>query len=206
MKSTTFFIFGAALAAGILAGCAVGPDYKKPSVDTPTAFAETGPWTSAVPKDALPKGEWWKAFKDPGLDILEAQATAASPTLKAALERYDQALAAARISRSALLPTLGVNASGGRERYSGERQSQTPSTRAEYTTNSFDVPLDLTYEVDLFGQARRALESAKAAADAQGALYQNVLLTLQAGVAQNYYQLRSLYSQQQFLPGEMLSF
>ena len=199
MNLKPLFFLGAAGAAGVLAGCAVGPDYQRPEVSTPPAFVETGPWKAATPKDAVPKGEWWKAFNDPVLNTLEAQATAASPTLKSALARYDQALAAARISRSALLPNLAVNATGAREKFSGNRQTQTPSTRFAYTTNTFDVPLDLTYQIDVFGQARRALESAQAAAEAQGALYQNVLLTLQAGVAQNYYQLRSLYSQQDYL-------
>jgi multidrug efflux system outer membrane protein len=179
----------------LVAGCAVGPDYQKPDVPQPAAYSEAGPWKVAQPKDALPKAEWWKIFHDPALDALEAEATAASPTLRAALARYDAALAAAQISRSALLPDLAVNPSATRTRYSGNRQSQTPATRFAYTTNSFDLPLDLTYEIDLFGEARRALESARDAAAAQGALYENVLLSLQAGVAQNYYTLRSLRSQ-----------
>jgi multidrug efflux system outer membrane protein len=179
----------------LAAGCAVGPDYQKPEVPQPAAYSEAGPWKVAQPKDAQPKAEWWKIFHDPALDQLEAEATAASPTLRAALARYDAALAAAQLSRAALLPDLSVNPSATRNRYSGNRQSQTPATRFAYTTNSFDLPLDLTWEIDLFGEARRALESARDAAAAQGALYENVLLSLQAGVAQNYYTLRSLRSQ-----------
>jgi multidrug efflux system outer membrane protein len=179
----------------LLAGCAVGPDYHKPDVPTAAAYSEPGPWKVAQPKDALPKASWWKIFHDPALDALEVEATAASPTLRAALARFDAALAAAQINRAALLPNLAVNPSASRERYSGHRETQTPSTRFAYTTNSFDLPLDLTYEIDVFGEARRALESARDAAAAQGALYENVLLTLQAGVAQNYYTLRSLRSQ-----------
>lgn len=184
-----------ALVLPLIAGCAVGPDYKKPDVPTPPAYSEAGPWKMAQPKDALPKDDWWKVFQDPVLDRLERQATAASPTLRAALARYDAALAIAQISRSGLLPNLAVNPSAARERFSGNRANQTPSTTAAYTTNTFDVPLDFSYEIDVFGAARRALESARDAAAAQGALYENVLLTLQAGVAQNYYTLRSLRSQ-----------
>ena len=183
----------------LAAGCAVGPDYVRPPSEAPAAFAEPGPWKVAAPMDSVPKASWWKIFGDPALDALEAGAAAASPTLKAALERYDAALAFARVSRAALLPSVGVDASGSRELYSANRQSQIPSTVFPYTTNSFDLPLDLTYELDLFGQARRALESARAAADAQGALYLNVLLTLQAGVAQNYFTLRSLGAQRELL-------
>jgi multidrug efflux system outer membrane protein len=83
--------------------------------------------------------------------------------------------------------------------YSANRQSEYPSTSFAYTTNSFDLPLVLSYEVDLFGAARRSAESARSAAQAEGATYQNVLLTLEAGVAQNYFTLRSLVAQRELL-------
>ena len=178
MNRTTLTLSAAGLLAALgLGACAVGPDYKAPAPQAPASFTELGPWKPAAPKDALPKGEWWKAFGDPGLNALEAQALAASPTLKAALARFDQALAAARISRSALLPSVSANGSLNREHYSGNRQAEFPATRFAYVSNSFDLPLDLTYEVDIFGRARRSLESATAAAQAQGAVYQNVMLT-----------------------------
>jgi len=183
----------------VLAGCAVGPDYTRPPVETPAAFSENGPWKAAEPKDSLPKAKWWTIFHDPVLDGLETTAAAASPTLKAALARYDESLASARLARSALYPSLNVEAGAARQLFSGNRQSEYPATTFAYTSNSFDLPLVLTYEVDLFGQARRSLESARALADAQGAIYQNVLLTLQAGVAQNYFTLRSLVTQRAFL-------
>ena len=200
MNRTTLTLSAAGLLAALgLGACAVGPDYKAPAPQAPASFTELGPWKPAAPKDALPKGEWWKAFGDPGLNALEAQALAASPTLKAALARFDQALAAARISRSALLPSVSANGSLNREHYSGNRQAEFPATRFAYVSNSFDLPLDLTYEVDIFGRARRSLESATAAAQAQGAVYQNVMLTLEAGVAENYFLLRSLYTQRDYL-------
>ena len=190
------------LGAGVAllaAGCAVGPDYTRPAVDTPRAFSEAGPWKVAEPRDSVPRAGWWKVFNDPALDSLEASAVAASPTLRAALARYDEALAAARAVRGSLYPTLSVNPSASRQEYSGSRQTEYPSTRFAYTTNSFDLPLALSYEVDLFGAARRSLESARASAEAQGATYQNVLLSLEAGVAQNYFELRSLVSQRSLL-------
>lgn len=191
-----------AAGAGFLvaaAGCAVGPDYKRPDVPTPAAYSEEGPWKVAVPKDALPKEAWWKAFGEPVLDGLEARAVAASPNLRAARARFDEALAAARATESALYPSLSVNGSASRARYSANRQSEFPSTRFAYTTNSFDLPLDLSYEIDLFGGTRRAAESAADLAEAQGATYQNVLLALEAAVAQNYYVLRSLATQHELL-------
>jgi multidrug efflux system outer membrane protein len=190
------------LAAGALAlaaGCAVGPDYRRPEAKAPEAYSEAGPWKVAEPKDSLPRAGWWTVFHDPVLDGLETGAVAASPTLRAALARYDEALAAARATRGSLYPSLSANPSASRERYSANRQSEYPATTFSYTTNSFDLPLDLSYEVDLFGAARRAVEGARAAAESQGATYQNVLLTLEAGVAQNYFTLRSLVSQRELL-------
>ena len=188
-----------ATALVLVAGCAVGPDYKRPAVETPAAFSESAGWKVAQPKDALPKEGWWKVFHDPALDALEDQAMAASPTLQAALARFDQALAAARVSRAALVPSLSANANAYRERYSAHRQAEYPATTFSYTTNSFDLPLALSYEVDLFGAVRRAAQGAQALAEAQGAAYENVRLTLQAGVAQNYFTLRSLVSQRDLL-------
>jgi multidrug efflux system outer membrane protein len=197
LKSWISSAIGAA--AALAAGCAVGPDYKRPAVDTPPAYTEGGPWKVAEPKDAVPKAEWWTVFHDPVLDGLESKAVAASPTLRAALARYDEALAAARAIRGALYPTLSANASASRQMFSASRQSEFPATRFAYTTNSFDLPLDLSYEIDLFGAARRSVESARATAEAQGATYQNVLLTLEAGVAQNYFTLCSFVSQRELL-------
>ncbi len=190
---------GLGTTAVLAAGCAVGPDYRRPPVETPPAYNETGPWKVAEPRDSVPKAEWWKVFHDPALDSLESKAVGASPTLSAALARYDEALAAARATRGSLYPALSVNASASRQMFSANRQSEFPSTRFAYTTNSFDLPLDLSYEIDLFGAARRSIESARATAEAQGATYQNVLLTLEAGVAQNYFTLRSLISQRELL-------
>ncbi len=182
----------AALALLLLAGCAVGPDYKRPETAVPAAFAEAGPWKVAAPKDSLPKGAWWKIFHDPALDALETQATGASPTIQAAVARRDQAFALAGLSRSELFPQLSLDPSGSRTRFSGNRQTQVTATRQAYTTNSFNLPLDLGYEIDLWGRVRRANESARALAEASDAAYQTVLLGVQADVAQVYFTLRSL--------------
>ncbi len=188
------FICTPGLVLLLLTGCAVGPDYKQPDVaaTSPAAFAETGPWKVAAPKDDLPKGTWWKIFHDPALDALEASAAAASPTLQAAIARRDQAFALAGLSRADYFPSLSLDPSASRARYSGNRQTQVPATRASYTDNSFNLPLDLSYELDLWGRVRRANESARALAEASAATYQTVLLGVQADVASAYFTLRSL--------------
>jgi multidrug efflux system outer membrane protein len=186
-------------AAALLGGCAVGPDYQRPATATPLAFQEAGPWKLAVPKDTLPKDGWWKIFGDPALDRLEARATGGNLTIQAALARFDQAAAIARVSRASLFPSLTVNATAARERFSGHREVPPGSGHAPYETNTFDLPLDLTYQLDVFGRVRRGYESARDLAQAQWSDYQNVLLSLQAEVAQDYYTLGALQGQRDLL-------
>ena len=109
-------VAGAALT---LAGCALAPAYHAPETLAPPLFKEadgTGGlaisgWAAATPRDGDARGPWWSAFHDPVLDDLEARAEAASPTLAAALARYDSALASTRAARADLYPQVGVSAS-----------------------------------------------------------------------------------------------
>jgi multidrug efflux system outer membrane protein len=187
------------LLAFLFAGCAVGPDYKRPDPAPPAAFGESGPWKIAAPKDDLPRTGWWSIFRDPVLDGLEMRAQKANFDLGAAMARVDQARAVARISRADLFPAVALQPFAARERFSGNRQVQPGATHPAYTTDSIDVPLDLSYEIDLFGRARRALEGARAAAEAEAAAYQGVLLSLQAEVAQDYFTIRALAAEHAFL-------
>jgi hydrophobe/amphiphile efflux-1 (HAE1) family protein/NodT family efflux transporter outer membrane factor (OMF) lipoprotein len=181
-----------ALLALVAAGCAVGPDYKKPETAAPAIYKastnQIGLWKEGQPLDTVPKGNWWEIFGDATLNELETQAAAANQQLKAAVARVDQARATARVSRSELFPALDFNPSFSRERFS---PNQTPGF-GNITANSFRVPLDLSYEIDLWGRVRRGFEAARADAVAGVAAYHNVLLTLQADIAQNYFALRAL--------------
>src|SRR2546426_5337892 len=173
--------------AGLLT---VGPDYKAPTNDIPAAYkaAELGAWKEGNPLDNLPKGNWWEIFGDAGLNELEAQTVRANQELKAAVARVDQSRATARVARSELLPNLNLDASFTRERYS---PNQVPGFGG-LTANTFRAPLDLSYEVDLWGRVRRSFQSARADAQASLAAFYNILLTLQADVAQAYFALRAL--------------
>jgi hydrophobe/amphiphile efflux-1 (HAE1) family protein/NodT family efflux transporter outer membrane factor (OMF) lipoprotein len=173
--------------AGLLT---VGPDFKQPTNAIPTEYkgAELGSWKTGQPLDNVPKGNWWTIFGDTNLNALETQALQANQQLKAAVARVDQARATARVARSELLPSLNFNPSFARERYS---PNENPSF-GNVTANTFSTPLDLSYEIDLWGRVRRGFESARADAQASLASYYNVLLTLQSDVAQNYFALRSL--------------
>ncbi len=168
----------------------VGPDYRRPTNDVPATYkaAELGAWKEGRPLDSVPKGNWWEVFGDATLNELESKAVGANQELKAAVARVDQARANARVARSELLPSLNLDPSFNRQRFS---PNQEPGFGA-LTANTFRAPLDLSYEIDLWGRVRRGFESARADAQASLAAFYNVLLTLQADVAQNYFALRAL--------------
>src|SRR6266496_408084 len=176
-----------------LAGCAVGPNYKRPTTETPAHYkAEAlGSWKRGQPGDHVPKGDWWNIFGDQTLNDLQGRATGAYQELKAAIARVEQARATARVARSELLPTLNADSSYTRQRFS---PNQVPSF-GDLTANNYRGALDLSYEIDLWGRVRRGFESARADAQASLAAFHNVLLTLHADVAQNYFALRALDSE-----------
>src|SRR5208282_2434017 len=134
---------------------------KRPTAQVPDTWKGEGPWQSAAPKDAIPKGAWWQIFHDAELDRLEQELLQANQSLAAAQDRLFQARAQARIASSAYFPTLSADPSGQRERLSGNRPlsgSTVPLTPV--TQYDFLVPFSVSYELDLFGRVRRNLEAA----------------------------------------------
>ena len=177
--------------SGLLAGpLTVGPDYHRPTNTIPAAYKEPelGNWKESRPLDNVPRGKWWEVFADPDLNRLESGAIDANQNLKASLARVGQSRANARVARAELLPYLSLDPSFTRQRYS---PNQDPSF-GNITANTFHVPLDLSYEIDLWGRVRRGFESARADAQASLADFYSGLLTLQSDVAQDYFALRAL--------------
>jgi len=181
------FFTGLDSSAGVFT---VGPDYTQPTNAVPSAYkaAGLGEWKQGQSLDHVPKGAWWEIFNDELLNELERRAAASNQELKAAIARLDQARATARVARSELLPGLNIDPTARRERFS---PNQVPSF-GDISANTFRAPLDLSYEIDLWGRVRRGFESARADAQASLAAFHNVLLTLQADLAQNYFALRAL--------------
>jgi multidrug efflux system outer membrane protein len=166
-------------------GCAVGPDYKRPTVNVPADWG----WKLAEPADATVKDDWWKLYHDPVLDRLEAQATEANRQLQAAVARVDQSRAIARISASRFFPQLTFDPSAVRFR------TQVDHIPSQLETDDYTLPLDFSYEVDLWGKIRRSYESARDQAGASVADYYSALLSLHGDVAINYFLLRQLDAQ-----------
>jgi multidrug efflux system outer membrane protein len=190
----------------------VGPSYHRPPVVEPGRFKSsndsargdagradgTQPLTAPAPAIT---GDWWRLYADPNLDQLIATATASNQNLQFAVARVDEARALARVAASYLAPTISVNPSFSRARYSASRDNTTTGQPAQSgtTVNDWLVPLDLTYEVDLWGRVRRGLESARAQAVASADDEAAVRLTVQTDVAHYYYTLRLLDAQVEML-------
>lgn len=176
------------LCALILGGCVVGPNYNRPSVQTPSAWKERPPegWKTATPHDEISKGNWWVIFDDPELNDFEMQAIAANQNLQAAAQRVIEARAQALATRSNLFPSVSAGFSPSRARVSGTRPLQPGSFEQAFTANTFTLPIQASYEVDLWGQIRRSVESANALTQRSVADYENVLLQLKSDVASFY--------------------
>ena len=174
-------------------GCTVGPGYKRPAAQVPDTWKGEGPWQTAAPKDAIPKGTWWHVFHDAELDRLEQELLQANQSLVAAQDRLAQARSRARIASSAYFPTLTADPNGERQRISGNRPvlGSTVAT-SPVTQNVFTVPFSVSYELDLFGRVRRNLEAANASLQGSAADLENVRLVLTAELAADYFNLREL--------------
>lgn len=171
------------------AGCSMAPSYRPPEIAPAATYKEAAGWVAAQPLDAQYRGKWWEAFGDSRLNELIAQAYSASPTLAAALARYDAALAVARIERSNLLPDATIGAQAVRERLSANRPVAIGGAQ-EY--RSVTVSGMINYEIDLWGRIRDSVKAANADAQASEADLLAARLSLTAAVADAYVRLRGL--------------
>ena len=176
-------LFAVLTLAGLTSACLVGPDYARPSAETPLAFKEAASspapgWHAAQPNDAVPRGTWWSVFRDPVLDGLIRAIDIDNQTLRQAVSRYEQARAVVQQARAQLFPTV-IGAPSIRQSGSGSEARTTLTLQGS-----------ASWELDLFGRIRRQIESGTASAQASAAGLALVRLTLQAELATNYFQLR----------------
>ena len=174
----------------LLGACSLAPPLKTPVVPTGDAYKELGPWTPAQPADRLPRDSWWSLYDNQELDELEKQLIAGNPTLAAALADYAQAKALADQARAGLFPTLGVNGSTERARESVHAPLISNATSRYYNDNTLGG--SVSYELDLWGQIRNEVATAKDNAAASAADLENAQLSLIAQLVNDYIQLRSL--------------
>jgi NodT family efflux transporter outer membrane factor (OMF) lipoprotein len=173
--------------AALLAACTVGPNYVRPPVETPAEFKEQ--WKVAQPRDEGPRGNWWEVFGDPQLDALAAQVDISNQNIKVAEANVRQARALTAQARSAFFPTVTGNASATRASVS-RGNTNNANGGGGGVANAYNVALDATWELDLWGRVRRNVESAEASEKASEADLAGAKLSAQAQLVQDYLLLR----------------
>lgn len=188
-----------------LCGCTVGPNYVRPPADVPVDFKELGNWKPAQPSDQISKGDWWEIYEDPQLNALEAQIDVSNQNLKAAQEQFEQARLAIRIAHSNYYPTVTGGASASQTHIS----SNGPLFKAGVSKSNysdFAIPIDASWEPDLWGRVRRTVEASRSEAQASAADVANVSLSLHAELAMDYFQLRGLDAQKDLLDSTVIAY
>jgi len=181
-----------------LAGCTVGPNYRRPTAPVPATYKETGDWKTAQPNDQDLDGDWWEIFQDPQLNALETQVNVSNQNLKAAEAQYTQARALLRYYRADLFPTVTANPSATRIKTSSNRPPHS-STFNGITYNDFQIPFELSYELDVWGRVRRTVEEYHDQAQASAADLAAVNLSMHSQLALYYFQARLLDAEEQLL-------
>ena len=215
-----------ALAAALLllgSACSVGPDYVRPSMWSPDAYKEIDGWKIARPRDDLARGPWWEIFADPQLNALEARVSISNQNLAVSEAQYREARALVREARAAYFPTVTLGLGYTRSRQSttfvfGSTGGSSSGTSASSSTSTgtsrssggaqsdFQLGLDFSWELDVWGRIRRGVESNRAAAQASAGDLEAARLSFQAELAQDYFQLRTLDAQKQLLDETVSAF
>jgi NodT family efflux transporter outer membrane factor (OMF) lipoprotein len=190
----------------LLAGCSVGPKYTRPSVTTsaayqenpPQSFEQAGIWKPAHPSDQELRGKWWETFGDPELNALEEQVTVSNQSLKEAEARFRQARALVGFNRASEFPTIAVGPSASYVKDSNNTPAF-PTTVSRNGAGDFVLPVDLSYEVDLWGRVRRTVAASREETQATAADLATASLSLHAELAIDYFELRSADAQEEIL-------
>jgi NodT family efflux transporter outer membrane factor (OMF) lipoprotein len=197
-----------AICVPLLAGCMVGPDYKRPDAPTPVAFKELQGWKISQPADAVDKGDWWSVYHDPELDRLERMVEVTNQTVKVSEADYRNAVALVAEARASLFPTIGV--SPGVSRFGGGGGSGSSVRSSINSGNSsfssggrsgttYSISGTVSWVPDVWGSVRRQIESSVSSAQVSAADLANAKLSAQATLAADYFDLRAEDSLAQLL-------
>ncbi len=179
----------AAALSVFISGCAVGPDYQRPSTPDVSHFKEAEGWVPAAPADALERGPWWSLFGDPLLDQLAARVEVSNQNVAAAVAAYAQARALVREQRASLFPTVTLNGSASRG------SSGSSGSSSGRVGNNYQLGIGGSWEPDVWGRLGRTVDSASASAQASSADLAAAGLSAQGELAVNYFSLRQTDAQ-----------
>ena len=177
-KSLLYFFAGQ---LGLLAGCAVGPDYVRPEIAMAPQFKELGIWQPAMPQEDALRDRWWEMYADPVLNQLMDQVTLGNQSIVLAQAQYQQALALVKQTNANFWPSVTANTA-----YAKSNPSGTSST----VTQQYSAKLQAAWEVELWGAIRRNVEAGNASAAASLANVEAVKLSAYLALSQAYFQLR----------------
>lgn len=175
-----------------LSACTVGPDYVRPTVETPDDYKELKNWKTAEPADNRLKGKWWEIFGDTVLNELEDKIEISNQNVAEAEARFRKARAAVDAARAGYYPTVDADASFTRARRPDGKGSAN-------TTSVFLLTGSASWEPDIWGKVRRMVEASKAEADASEADLEAIRLSMHAELAQDYFRLRVLDVERELL-------
>lgn len=205
MKALAIFPLPTLLALSLaLTACTLGPDYQRPQLQTPAQFKQIEGWTQAQPGDALARSSWWQLYGDAELNALVERLNVSNQNLAASEAQYRQARALVRGARAAFYPSLSSSAGATRSSQGNGTTNTNSSTSG--VSKSYDLSLNATWELDIWGKLRRSLESSRAGFEASAADLAALKLSLQAELVQNYLQLRVLDDQQRLLDATVAAY
>jgi NodT family efflux transporter outer membrane factor (OMF) lipoprotein len=202
----------------MLAGCRVGPRYVRPQVQVPAAYKEANSsdpqvqaaWRKADPKDDANRGQWWEVFNDPQLNTLERKVDVSNQNIAAASASFLAARAAVRQARSQYFPSIVSGPTITKALPSpGQFGGLQSSAGHGFSVNSFtnySLPLDASWEPDLWSHVRLAVRTNYLAAQVSAADLENVRLSVHAELAVDYYELRGQGSLKRLLDSTVAAY
>src|SRR6266404_6014962 len=205
MRFTTPLAIGLLLA---VTGCAVGPNYHRPSAPVAPSFKESPPegWKQAQPNAAISRGKWWEIYNDPTLNSMEEQVNISNQNVLHELALYREARDTVRIARSNYFPTVSAGVSVTNSRSSATLNRNNQVNFISGTNNLYSLPVDVSYQADVFGSIRRTVAANRDSAQATDADLENARLTFQAQLAEFYFELKGQDSQAALLQRTLVGY
>jgi NodT family efflux transporter outer membrane factor (OMF) lipoprotein len=211
-------LLGALMAAPLFfGGCMVGPDYHQPSTPAPAAdYKELKDWQPAQPRDDAIRGKWWEIYHDPLLNRLEEQVNISNQNVLQAEAQFREAAAAVKVERAGLFPTITANPAFTESRSSQDLTSGGGGTGlssqgggkkgGSSAQGIYNLPVEASYMVDVWGSVRRSIEADTATAQYSFANLENMRLSYQATLAEDYFSLHGLDAEEELLEKTVQSY
>jgi NodT family efflux transporter outer membrane factor (OMF) lipoprotein len=189
------------------ASCNLAPKYQRPPATVPAAFkeapagadTETTGWKPAKPGDDTARSNWWEQYGDPDLNALEQQVRISNQTIRAAEANFRVSRALVVSARSSLFPSVSASPSVTRSRSSQTYSSSGSGGGTGAIVNQFNFPLDASYTIDLWGRVRNSVAASAFSAQASAADLATAVLSTQAALAEDYFELRAIDEQRRIL-------